>query len=185
MWLQDKIESLADLSHDQWVGWMKYLFSKSEKMPDGTVVIPASLVERWNRQVSLAYTHLTEKEKESDRKEARRMLERAGFSLAQLQEELAPWQFHNFGDRPSWMPLLGAQEEIGELSHAHLKQAQGIRGTKEEHQAAKKDAICDAIVFLCDYANAEGFDVEEALAATWAEVKQRDFKRFPLNGRTE
>lgn len=106
-------------------------------------------------------------------------------SLTQLQEELKPWQLHNFGNRPSWMPLLGACEEIGELAHAHLKQAQGIRGTPEEHIAKKKDAVCDAIVFLADYCNAEGIDLEATLAATWAEVKQRDFKKFPLNGRTE
>ena len=29
------------------------------------------------------------------------------FSFAQLQAEQAPWVEHNFGDRPSWMPLLG------------------------------------------------------------------------------
>lgn len=41
--------------------------------------------------------------------------------LRKLQEEQKPWVKHNFGDRPSWMPLLGAVEELGELAHAHLK----------------------------------------------------------------
>lgn len=32
--------------------------------------------------------------------------------LKQLQEEQQPWVKHNFGDRPSWHPLLGIMEEI-------------------------------------------------------------------------
>ena len=178
------IEKLADLAHEQWSGWMQYFFTKCAVQPDGCVVIPPDLVKRWSRQMTTTYAELPESEKQSDRVEAGKMLARV-FSLTQLQEELKPWSRHNFGDRPSWMPLLGACEEIGELSHAHLKQAQGIRGTPEEHFAAKKDAVADAIVFIADYCNAEGIDLQDALEETWAEVRKRDFKAFPRNGRTE
>lgn len=65
------LEKLSDAEHDSWSRWMKYLFAKSVKGPDGVVVIPADLVERWERQANTPYSELSEQEKESDRKEAR------------------------------------------------------------------------------------------------------------------
>ncbi len=67
-------------------------------------------------------------------------------TLRKLQEEQKPWVIHNFGDRPSWMPLLGLMEELGELAHAHLKEAQGIR-LEENHIENAKDAVADIVIF--------------------------------------
>jgi len=70
-------EELAELCHEQWSGWMKYLFSKcvSPIEPNtGTVVIPAWAVERWERQMNTPYKDLSEVEKNSDRKEADRFI---------------------------------------------------------------------------------------------------------------
>lgn len=67
-------EALADYAHQAWSGWMQYLFGLSTINDDGTVTIPATSVERWQRQVRTPYTELSEAEKESDRKEADRML---------------------------------------------------------------------------------------------------------------
>lgn len=88
-------------------------------------------------------------------------------------------------DHRSYRPLLGVVEEVGELCHAHLKNEQGIRGTPEEWEAKKKDAIGDILIYLLDYATREGVDVEECLETAWAEVSARDWVRFPKNGRTE
>lgn len=74
-------------------------------------------------------------------------------TFEQLQAELRPWVEHNFGKRPSWQPALGLVEEAGELSHAVLKRAQGIRGSTAEHDAAIRDAIADLIIFLADFCN--------------------------------
>jgi hypothetical protein len=71
------IEKLAALAHRQWSGWMQYLFGKCEDQQfDGRTqkVIPAWAVERWQRQMTTPYAELPEKEKESDREEARRVL---------------------------------------------------------------------------------------------------------------
>ena len=73
-----------------------------------------------------------------------------GLSLAQLQAQQKPWIERNFGSRPSYWPLLGAVEELGELAHAHLKQEQGIR-VFEDFDAKAQDAVGDCVVFLCDY----------------------------------
>lgn len=67
-------EQLATLAHEQWAGWMEYLFSKSDIDADGGVYIPVSLAHRWKRQMNTPYTELPEKEKESDRREADRVL---------------------------------------------------------------------------------------------------------------
>jgi hypothetical protein len=70
-------ERLAALSHEQWSGWMRYLFSKSHPSMHGagTIFIPSALVDRWKRQMETPYAELSEEEKESDRKEAIRMIE--------------------------------------------------------------------------------------------------------------
>ena len=70
----DVREQLADYAHDAWSGWMKYLFSKCHVNQDGSVTVPAWAVERWTRQMNTPYAELPEGEKESDRKEADRML---------------------------------------------------------------------------------------------------------------
>jgi NTP pyrophosphatase (non-canonical NTP hydrolase) len=102
--------------------------------------------------------------------------------LKRVQRELVPWVKHNFGDRPGWMPVMGIQEECGELAHAFLKRAQGIRGTDEQHLADIRDALADIIIFACDAATAHGIDLEQALSDTWAMVKQRDFIKDVADG---
>jgi hypothetical protein len=67
-------EKLADYAHEAWAGWMRHLFELSDEVCDGTVRIPSGLVDRWKRQVRTPYADLPEEEKESDRKEADRML---------------------------------------------------------------------------------------------------------------
>src|SRR3990167_222491 len=105
------------------------------------------------------------------------LVEMERFSLRRLQEELRPWVTYNFGDRESWQPLLGALEELGELAHAHLKAHQHIRGTEAVHAARAQDAVADCVIFLADYCNARGWDMEKLLAQTWADVRQRDWVR--------
>jgi NTP pyrophosphatase (non-canonical NTP hydrolase) len=110
------------------------------------------------------------------------MEKKLSMNLRDLQLQLGPWTEHNFGPRPSWQPLLGVQEEVGELAHAHLKAAQGIRGTPAEHAAAKFDAVGDILIFLADYCNRESIDMQQALEDTWAQVSKRDWKKNQLTG---
>lgn len=112
------------------------------------------------------------------------MKARGGFTFRQLQERHRVWALRNFGEHPSYWPLLGATEELGELAHAHLKAEQGIRGTAEEHRAAKRDAIADCIIFLADYCSCEGFDLEELMVETWEKVEKRDWVKDKQNGGT-
>lgn len=68
------VETLANIEHARWAKWQRYLHSKAVKQLDGSLVIPAELVERWERQIETPYQSLTEDEKESDREQVREYL---------------------------------------------------------------------------------------------------------------
>lgn len=74
----DLREQLAALAHEQWSGWMQYLFNKGVFNDDGTWTMPAWAVERWSRQAASHYAGLSEQEKDSDREEADKMLQIIG-----------------------------------------------------------------------------------------------------------
>ena len=65
-----RYEALASYAHKAWAGWMRYLFSLSHKTESGALIIPAHLVDRWQRQMETEYDALPEEEKASDRVEA-------------------------------------------------------------------------------------------------------------------
>lgn len=69
-------EALADLMHQIWGGWMKYLFSKCEEFNGRGYGnhIPPSWADRWTRQMNTPYADLPEQEKDADRAEADRVL---------------------------------------------------------------------------------------------------------------
>lgn len=69
------IEQLASIEHSRWAKWQRYLHSKAQPQADGSLLIPAELVERWKRQIETPYAKMSEKEKESDREQVREYLE--------------------------------------------------------------------------------------------------------------
>ena len=66
------IEDLAALEHERWAHWQKYLHSRCERQEDGSLVIPASLVKRWETQIVTPYAELSDAEQDSDRVEVLR-----------------------------------------------------------------------------------------------------------------
>lgn len=101
-----------------------------------------------------------------------------------LQHQVRDWAKQNFGDVPTWMPLMGAMEELGELSHAHLKEAQDIR-LHENHPEKAKDAVGDLIVYLAHYCSVRGFDLEDIVNETWEKVSKRDWRKDPHTAHIE
>lgn len=63
-------EKLAAQEHERWSRWMRYLFEQGVIEVDGTWTMPAWAVVRWDGQMTTPYSELSEKEKDSDRKEA-------------------------------------------------------------------------------------------------------------------
>lgn len=80
MTINELREKLAERAHDSWTHWMRYLFSQCEEWESRSMahppptIIPAGLVERWQRQMETPYDKLTEAEKQSDRTEADKAL---------------------------------------------------------------------------------------------------------------
>ena len=72
--LEKLVEELASIEHERWSHWQRYMHGKGVKMADGSLVIPADLIERWERQMSTAYANLAEDEKDSDREQVRNYL---------------------------------------------------------------------------------------------------------------
>jgi hypothetical protein len=72
---QELREALADYAHEAWTRWMVHLFSVSATNKNGSVTIPRATAERWMRLIKTLYADLREIEKDSDRKEADRMIE--------------------------------------------------------------------------------------------------------------
>lgn len=63
--MSELIERLAQLEHEQWAHWTRYMLDN----------LTPENIERWRRQIETPYHQLTEKEKESDRKWAKKVLE--------------------------------------------------------------------------------------------------------------
>jgi NTP pyrophosphatase (non-canonical NTP hydrolase) len=107
------------------------------------------------------------------------------FDFEQLQLEQELWQEMNFPNSGIHECFYGVVEEIGELSHALLKMDQGIRGTKQEHTAEAKDAVGDIVIYLAGLCNKRGINLQSAVETAWREVKQRNWIKYPRDGRTE
>jgi hypothetical protein len=67
-------EQFAALAHEQWSGWMRYLFSKIVQQADGSLVIPAGYVAALRRQIDTPYAELLPEEQDGDRAEADKVL---------------------------------------------------------------------------------------------------------------
>lgn len=80
-------------------------------------------------------------------------------TLSEIQAELKVWTEYNFGKQESIIPIMGMIEELGELTHAHLKELQGIR--KSDFLADKKDAIADITIYLLNYFNCINEDISQ------------------------
>ena len=109
-------------------------------------------------------------------------------TLQEIQQEHKVWATRNFGearDREYWHAFAGVVEEVGELSHAILKQEQSIRGTWDKHEALAQDAVGDIIIYLIDLCNLRGWDISAILHTTWNHVKRRDWNKDPVNGGSE
>lgn len=68
----EAVEILAAVEHDRWSHWQRYLHSRCTVEQDGSLVIPAELVRKWERQMDTPYSDLTAAEKDSDREQVYR-----------------------------------------------------------------------------------------------------------------
>lgn len=72
--LEEHIDVLADIEHERWSHWQRYLHGKGTREADGSITLPAELVAQWEHQIATPFSGLSEKEKESDRDQVRKYL---------------------------------------------------------------------------------------------------------------
>lgn len=72
-WMKEFVEKGAEIEHERWSKWQKYLHSKlSKNIEDADFFrLPTFYWERWERQIATPYSELSEQEKESDRDQVR------------------------------------------------------------------------------------------------------------------
>lgn len=70
----ESINRLAAVAHERWAHWQQYVHDQFRLQPDGSLVIPANLVKRWQRQSATPDPELTPSEQESDREQVHRYL---------------------------------------------------------------------------------------------------------------
>lgn len=68
------IEALAAIEHERWAHWQQYVHQQGTRNSDGSILLPAHSVERWERQIATRYEDLPEEEKHSDREQVRKYL---------------------------------------------------------------------------------------------------------------
>lgn len=68
------VEQLAALEHERWSHWQRYMHGKGRRQPDGSLLLPGDLVERWETQIATPYERLSDREKQSDRDQVQRYL---------------------------------------------------------------------------------------------------------------
>jgi hypothetical protein len=62
--LDGLLEQLAAVEHERWSHWQRYVHSKCVRQPDGSLLLPAGLVARWEKQIDTKYAELDEQERE-------------------------------------------------------------------------------------------------------------------------
>ena len=67
-------EAIAATVHEIWIHWMEYLYSKGRTMPSGDFIIDFDDYFHWMQQMEKSYHSLSEREKESDRDQADKII---------------------------------------------------------------------------------------------------------------
>ena len=70
--MKDLRQKLAAIEHERWNHWQRYMHSKCQRNDDGSLTIPADLVERWERQIATPYDELSAREQQPDLQEVDR-----------------------------------------------------------------------------------------------------------------
>ncbi|BBZ45443.1 hypothetical protein [Mycobacterium parmense] len=65
---------LAAVEHERWAHWQQYVHDHGERRDDGSLVVPAELVARWDAQIATSYSDLSKEEQQSDQDQVRRYL---------------------------------------------------------------------------------------------------------------
>ena len=66
-WIKEQIEKLADIQHEIWSHWMRYMLEKTGARIKSHWTMTNADEQKWRRQMDTPYANLLEKERQSDR----------------------------------------------------------------------------------------------------------------------
>lgn len=84
--LNDLVETFAAKEPEGWSHWQRYVHEQSLRQSDGSLLIPAELVDRWEAQFNTHCDHLSEQEKDSDREQVHKYLPLLSGVLSKLPD---------------------------------------------------------------------------------------------------
>lgn len=133
-------DRFADLCHRQWAHWMKYIFSKCPRsIPDGSVVIPKALADRWEIQIHTSFAQLSQGEQDSDRLEADKFI---ALSKGVLDEQEAMWSAR----------VSQLQSQIEPLAGLLLREMDGPKQNESACEMAAR-LLCEQRLEISDWKN--------------------------------
>jgi len=94
--------------------------------------------------------------------------------VAETQQAIYEWSLEQFGDQDPENPLIGAQEELGEVSRIVLKSKQGIR----QEELAEEDLemeVADIVIYLMDFCARNDIELARGIHRARSKVLDRDF----------
>ncbi len=149
------LEKVAELCHDQWCNWMNYLFSRSGTY-EGQLRVTVDSSVRWRRQMRTPYAELSEEERDSDRKEARKFLECIGLTFGVYEDKAM-----RTADKKIdlWYAGLGLGE-AGEVQN-DIKKIYGHGYTKEEMRPKIKEELGDLLWYVTAVCHTMDIPLEE------------------------
>jgi NTP pyrophosphatase (non-canonical NTP hydrolase) len=105
-------------------------------------------------------------------------------SLRSFQEDVAEWCDRNFPTATIDDQVMKMVEEFGELCHAIQMHRFKIRDGADQDLAHVQmvDAVGDMTVILAGIASKLNIDLQKAVNQTWAQVRERDWVKYPEKG---
>ncbi|WP_298037282.1 hypothetical protein [uncultured Microbacterium sp.] len=82
------IEILASVEHTRWAHWQKYVHDQGQRQRDGSLLLPAELVARWDKQIATSYPDLSDEEQQSDQDQVRRYLPAVIEALTKAKDDI-------------------------------------------------------------------------------------------------
>lgn len=100
--------------------------------------------------------------------------------ISELQKEVVDWNTRNFPIEPSYLALLKAMEELGELAGHYVRRREQRIGEKQtDHQAGVEDGVADVIIALSVFCHREKIDLAATVNRVWGEVSKRKYIVIP------
>jgi hypothetical protein len=142
------IEILADIEHERWSNWMKWVFQNGKWNTDASFTIKTKKAQRWFVLAGFKYEDLDEETKEYDRVEVRKTLEaiKAHEALPSHNASESMRVDAPLTDSKPEKPQ-GWDMEAAKESHLHTAHKRCFKCDKRDEPSKPDQLICETLVY--------------------------------------